>query len=156
MMGMGMGLPPAKAKDFRGSLRRLLGHLRPEGPRIVVVVLLAVVSVTFAVIGPKILGDDDQRDLRGRRSVIAGLRAQGQTSSPTCSRRWRHAGRDRLPALDACCSSASTSELAVRLDPGLHHGRRHPADGPPPARDVDRKLGRLPLRYFDAIPAATS
>ena len=25
MMGMGMGLPPAKARDFGGSLRRLLG-----------------------------------------------------------------------------------------------------------------------------------
>ena len=35
MMGMGMGLPPAKPRDFRGSFRRLLGHLRPELPRIV-------------------------------------------------------------------------------------------------------------------------
>ena len=55
MMGMGMGLPPAKAKDFRGSLRRLFGTLGPERPLIVVVVLLGIVSVTFNVIGPKIL-----------------------------------------------------------------------------------------------------
>ena len=57
MMGMGMGLPPEKSKDFRGSFGRLLGRLRPEAPLIVLVVLLAVVSVTFAVLGPKILGD---------------------------------------------------------------------------------------------------
>jgi len=30
MFGMGMGLPPAKTKDFRGTLIRLFGFLRPE------------------------------------------------------------------------------------------------------------------------------
>ena len=38
------------------------------------------------------------------------------------------------------------------LDAGLHHGRRHAADRLPAARDVDEKLGRLPLRYFDGHP----
>src|SRR4051812_21969864 len=54
MMGMGMGLPPAKAKDFGGSLRRLFGRLRPERALIAAVIVLAVISVTFAVVGPKI------------------------------------------------------------------------------------------------------
>ena len=53
----GMGLPPAKPKDFRGSFRRLLDRLRPERPLIAIVIVLAVVSVAFAVIGPKILGN---------------------------------------------------------------------------------------------------
>ena len=57
MMGMGMGLPAPKPQDFRGSLRRLALHLRPDAGLIVLVVLLAIVSVTFAVIGPKILGN---------------------------------------------------------------------------------------------------
>ena len=36
---------------------------------------------------------------------------------------------------------------------GLHHGRRHPADASTGcATDVDAKLGRLPLRYFDSHP----
>ncbi len=88
-MGM-MGMPAAKAKDFRGAFRRLLGTLRPEALRIVVVLLLAVVSVAFAVIGPKILGEATNIIFEGvvskqipagvtQEQAIAGLRAQGQT-----------------------------------------------------------------------------
>src|SRR5690606_9539078 len=54
--GFGMALPGEKAMDFRGSGRRLLGMLRPERVVLGVVVLLSVVSVVLAVIGPKLLG----------------------------------------------------------------------------------------------------
>jgi len=35
MMGMGMGMPVEKSKNFGVSFRRLVGRLRPERPRIV-------------------------------------------------------------------------------------------------------------------------
>jgi len=57
MMGLGMGMPPPKSKDFRGSFRRLIGTLGPERPLIIGVIALAVVSVFFNVIGPKIMGN---------------------------------------------------------------------------------------------------
>jgi len=56
MMGMGMGGGGAKSKNFGPSFRRLVRELQPETPKIVGVILLAVVSVTLAVIGPKIMG----------------------------------------------------------------------------------------------------
>ena len=88
-MGIGMGLPPAKANDFGGSLRRLLGLLGPDRLRIVVVIALAVVSVSLAILGPKILGEATNLIFQGAISaqlpagatteeVVAGLRAQGQ------------------------------------------------------------------------------
>ena len=97
MMGMGMGLPPAKAKDFRGSFRRLLGHLRPEAPRIVLVVAPRRRQRDLRRHRPEDPRRSDQPDLRGRdqrqlpagatqQQVIAGLRAAARTSSPTCSR----------------------------------------------------------------------
>jgi ATP-binding cassette, subfamily B, multidrug efflux pump len=55
-MGMGMGMGGAKSRNFGPSFRRLLGELRPEAGKIVVVIVLAVVSVVLAVIGPRILG----------------------------------------------------------------------------------------------------
>ena len=87
-MGPGMGPPPAKAKDFRGSLRRLLARLRPERALVALVVVLAVISVTFAILGPRLLGEATNRIFEGAVSaqfppgvtaeqVVAGLRAQG-------------------------------------------------------------------------------
>jgi len=49
--------PVAKPTDFRGSFGRLMGELRPERGWVIAVVLLAVVSVALAVIGPKILAN---------------------------------------------------------------------------------------------------
>ncbi|HET9344428.1 MAG TPA: ABC transporter ATP-binding protein [Candidatus Limnocylindrales bacterium] len=134
MMGMGMGLPPAKAKDFRGSFLRLLGHLRPELPRIVIVLLLAVVSVTFAVVGPKILGDAvnvifegtivpgatiDMNELVGILLTLVGVYVLSSVFG------W----------IQGYIMAGVTQRSVLRL-----------------RESVDRKLGRLPLRYFDANP----
>jgi ATP-binding cassette subfamily B multidrug efflux pump len=51
----GMGATE-KAMSFRASLRRLLGRLSPERSRIAAVIALGVTSVVLAVIGPKVLG----------------------------------------------------------------------------------------------------
>jgi len=53
---MGMTLGGAKSRNFGPSFRRLIGELRPEVPKIAVVILAAVVSVALSVIGPKIMG----------------------------------------------------------------------------------------------------
>jgi ATP-binding cassette subfamily B protein len=55
-MSMGMNMGGAKSKNFGPSFRRLVGELRPESPKIAFVIVLAVVSVTLSVIGPKIMG----------------------------------------------------------------------------------------------------
>jgi ATP-binding cassette subfamily B protein len=168
MMGMGMGLPPAKAKDFRGSLTRLFGTLRPERPLIVLVVLLAIVSVTFNVIGPKILGEAINRIVEGalgkqilgsgatQQQAIDAARAQGQDqlADMLSNMHLNAAGIDfgalggLLGVLVAVYVISSifgwmqgwimagvTQRTVVKL-----------------RADVDRKLGRLPLRYFDSHP----
>ncbi|MDN4471752.1 ABC transporter ATP-binding protein [Demequina sp. SYSU T00b26] len=57
-MGHGMGGAPAeKASDFKGSLRRLAGHLRPEKGLVWFVIFLGAASVALNVTGPKILGN---------------------------------------------------------------------------------------------------
>ncbi|WP_394555195.1 ABC transporter ATP-binding protein [Agromyces sp. MMS24-JH15] len=84
----GMGMPVEKSKDFKGSARRLLGRLHPERVAIVWVVLLGVVSVVLAVLGPKILGQATNLIFEGvvsaqlpegatKEQVVAGLRASG-------------------------------------------------------------------------------
>jgi ATP-binding cassette subfamily B protein len=86
----GMNIPAEKAMNFGASARRLLGELRPERLWLALVLLLAVVSVTFSVIGPRLLGEGTNLIFAGvvskqlppgetQEQVIAQLRAAGQT-----------------------------------------------------------------------------
>ncbi|MDF2880839.1 MAG: Lipid export ATP-binding/permease protein MsbA [Clostridiaceae bacterium] len=49
-----MGRPVEKAKDFKGSFKRLLGYLRPHKINLIVVFILAIASTTFTIAGPKV------------------------------------------------------------------------------------------------------
>ncbi|MBI5088883.1 MAG: ABC transporter ATP-binding protein [Actinobacteria bacterium] len=51
-----IGVPTEKSKDFRASSTRLMARLRPERPRVVLVLVMALTSVTLVVLGPKLLG----------------------------------------------------------------------------------------------------
>ena len=53
---MGAAMPVEKASAFLPSARRLLGRLRPQRTRLLLVLLLAIGSVTLTVLGPKLLG----------------------------------------------------------------------------------------------------
>ena len=52
----GLGVPAQKAKNFKGTLVRLLGYLRPHRPALTVVVVAGAIGTVFGVLGPKILG----------------------------------------------------------------------------------------------------
>ncbi len=51
-----MGRPVEKAKDFKGTLKRLIGYLMEFKGRFIAVFVLAAGSTIFSIIGPKILG----------------------------------------------------------------------------------------------------
>src|SRR5207244_9902811 len=85
----GMGPPPAKTKDVGKTLRQLLGRLGPERVLIVVSAVLALGSVAFSVIGPKIIGNATNVIFDGvlgkslpagltKAQAVALLRAHGQ------------------------------------------------------------------------------
>jgi len=84
----GMGMPAEKSMTFWPSAKRLLGRLRPHRVGVVAVILLSVVSVTFAVLGPKLLGQATNIIFSGiisktlpagvtQQQVIDQLRASG-------------------------------------------------------------------------------
>ena len=63
-----IGMPVEKSKDFRNSTVRLASQLGPERIKMVLVVLLAVVSVTLSVFGPRLLGNATNIIIDGVRS----------------------------------------------------------------------------------------
>ena len=165
---MGMGLPPAKAKDFGGSLRRLFGTLRPERPLILGVVVLAVFSVAFNVIGPKIMGNAINTIFEG--ALGSQLTAAGVTQEQAIAAA-RAAGNDRLADLlgslhvnpNGIDFGALGGVLAFLVAVYILSSVFSWIQGWIMAgvtqrtvlrlrMDVDEKLGRLPLRYFDSHP----
>ena len=54
--GMMMGAPVQKAKDFKGTLKRLIAYLMPQKSRFMAVFILAILSTAFTIIGPKVMG----------------------------------------------------------------------------------------------------
>jgi ATP-binding cassette subfamily B protein len=168
MFGMGMGLPPQKSKDFGGSLRRLFGHLRPEAPRVVLVILLAVVSVFFAVIGPKIMSNAINLIFEGaiskalpagvtQEQVIAGAKAAGQDQFAAMA-----ASMHLTPGVGIdfaqLASILLTLVLVYVISAIFSWGQSYIMAGVTQRSvlrlrtEVDEKLGRLPLRYFDGHP----
>ena len=91
---MAMLAPTAKPANFRASFGRLMRELGPERLLVVVVFVLGVISVFLAIIGPKILGEATNiifagvvGEQLGRipgvenmtvDQIVAGLRATGQ------------------------------------------------------------------------------
>ena len=48
--------PVVKAKDFKGTLKRLLSYLKPQRINFILVFIFAIVSTIFTIVGPKISG----------------------------------------------------------------------------------------------------
>jgi ATP-binding cassette subfamily B protein len=61
------GVPTEKSKDFKNSIRRLIGLMGPEHGRLILVAFVAITSAVLNVLGPRVLG-------RGTDVIIKGLR----------------------------------------------------------------------------------
>jgi ATP-binding cassette, subfamily B, multidrug efflux pump len=164
----GTGPPPGKTKDVGKTLRQLLGRLRPERTWIVVSALLALGSVAFSVIGPKIIGNAVNVIFDGvlgknlpagltKAQVVAQLRAHGQGQIADLV-----AGANVVPghgidftmlggilglAALVYLLSAALQWLLAYIMAGVAQrtvfGLR---------QDVEAKMARLPLKYFDSHP----
>lgn len=51
----GMGQPVEKPKDFKGSLKRLLGYLKPHRLNLIVVLIFAIASTSFTIYAPNVM-----------------------------------------------------------------------------------------------------
>ena len=169
---MGMGMPVAKSKDFRTSFLRLLRELRPERRWVFLVVVLAIVSVVLAVIGPKLLGEATNVIFEGvvgqqlgamgladvpKEQVVEMLQAQGQANVADML-----ASMDVIPGVgidfEALVTILVFVAAAYILSAIFSWGQAWIMAGVTQRivyrlrRRMDEKIGRLPLAYFDRQP----
>jgi ATP-binding cassette subfamily B protein len=166
---MAMGQSGEKALNFKGSSLRLLKMLRPERTLTAAVLFLGVASVTLAVIGPKILGRATDLIFSGlvgkllgrslppgvtREQAIEGLRARGQgtladvvsttNAVPGHGIDFTAVTRVLLFVLIIYIASSVLALFQARLTTVVVQRVVFRL-----RREVEMKLSRLPLSYFD-------
>lgn len=72
MMRRGPGAPTEKAKNFKGTLRELLKYMGVYKIALLFVLIFAVGSTVFTVVGPKILGNATTELFHGLMAKISG------------------------------------------------------------------------------------
>lgn len=163
----GMGVPGEKASNFGPSARRLLGRLRPERLGMVVVILLGVLSVALAVVGPKILGEATNIIFEGaisstipegvsQEQLIEQLEASGDQQQADFLR-----GLDLTPGqgidFDALALVLGIVLVLYVLSSVFSWLQAFVLNGITQRtvyrlrQEVEAKLHRLPLRYFDRM-----
>ena len=72
-MRRGMNNAPEKAKDFKGTVKKLIkSYLAPYKWQIIVVLIFAIGSTIFSIVGPKILGNATTEIYNGLISKLSG------------------------------------------------------------------------------------
>jgi len=164
----GGGMIGQKSMAFGPSARRLALRLRPELPKVTMVILTAVVSVALSAVGPKVLGRATDLIFAGvigsrlpagmtKAEAIAAAEAQGQSQIadllggidliPGQGIDFNAVGGVLILVLALYAGSALLGFLQGFLlnDVVQNTVLRMRAE-------VEDKLNRLPLRYFDRQP----
>lgn len=72
-MGHGApGMPVEKAKDFKGTLKKLVAYLKQYHIAIIVVMVCTICSTAFNIVGPKILGKATTEIFNGLTNKVQG------------------------------------------------------------------------------------
>jgi ATP-binding cassette, subfamily B, multidrug efflux pump len=162
------GMSTEKALDFGGSSRRLLRMLSPQRPLIITALVMGVFSVALSVIGPKVLGNVTNLVFSGfisskipagvtKAQFVARLQATGHTTqaklisalhlTPGQGINFDQVGRTLaivalIYAGAAVCGVIQGRVVATIVQRAIFRMREQ----------VQDKLARLPLSYFDRQP----
>lgn len=136
---MGGGGPRAmmkgeKPRDFKGTMKKLIGYLGAYKLSILIVMILASTSTVFFIVGPKILGKATTKLFEGVMGKITG----------TGSIDFTYIGTIILWVLALYLVSAILNYVQgwVMSDISMKITYRF-------RRDIAQKINRMPLRYFD-------
>ncbi len=136
----GMGRPVEKAKDFKGTALRLFRYFLPEKFRLVIVLGTAIIGTVFNIVGPKILGLATTKLFDGLLAKFEAIRR----GLPAPGIDFGYIGTVLLILLGLYVISAIFIYIQQYVMAGVAQRTMYRL-----RRQVDEKLSRLPLKYFD-------
>jgi len=124
-----------KARDFKGTMSKLIDYLGSYKIGIVVVMLFAIASTIFSIAGPKILGQATTKLFEGVLGMIAG-------SGPGID--FDFIGRIILITIGLYLASALFSYIQGWIMSGISLDITYRF-----RKDIAEKINRMPFKYFD-------
>lgn len=128
------GMSFEKAKDFKGSILKLLGYMSKYKIGMILVAVFAVGSTVFNIIGPKISGKATTKLFNG---LIAKIQGIGGIDFDAIK-------RILLILLGLYCFSAIFSFIQGWIMTGISQNISYKL-----RKEISQKLNRLPMSYFD-------
>ncbi|WHY89410.1 ABC transporter ATP-binding protein [Neobacillus cucumis] len=130
-------MPVQKAKNFKGTLKRLVSYLKPHKFQLLAVLITAIISTIFSIVSPKIMGKATTRLFEGLMMKLRGV--------PGAKIDFDYIGNIILLLIGLYILSAIFAYIQQYIMAGVaqktvYHLRK----------EVEEKLNRLPLKYFDA------
>ncbi|MEH7076863.1 ABC transporter ATP-binding protein [Neobacillus drentensis] len=134
---MGMGMPVQKAKNFKGTLNRLITYLKPYKLQLLAVLLTAIISTIFAIVSPKIMGKATTKLFEGLMMKLRGV--------PGAKIDFDYIGQIIIFLIGLYILSAIFAYIQQYIMAGVAQKTVYNL-----RKEVEEKLNRLPLKYFDA------
>lgn len=136
-------MPVQKAKDFKGTFRRLVGYLMPFRFTLITVFAAAIVSTIFSILSPKILG-------HATTKLFAGIMGK-MNGDPNAKIDWHGIEMIIFWLIGLYILSAVFSYIQQYLMAGVAQRTVYKL-----RNDVNEKLARLPLSFSTRARTARS
>lgn len=134
--GPGMGVPIEKAKDFKGTIKKLLVYLAGYKWAFLIVFIFAIGSTIFAIIGPTILGDAITEIVNGFTDKISG--GTGINFNTLGSILLLLIGLYATSSLFSFIQGLITNVIAQRVSYKFR-------------KSISEKIHRMPMNYYDTM-----
>jgi ATP-binding cassette, subfamily B, multidrug efflux pump len=128
-----------KAKDFKGTLKRLLAYLKPRRNALIAVFFTAILSTVFMIVGPKMTGMAITLLFEGAYSKFQGVPGAAINFPKISQLLLILVGLYLASSLFSYVQQYIMSSVAQKTVYDLRE-------------DVSEKLRKLPLNYFDGRP----
>ncbi len=136
MGGPGRGMAPGeKAKDFKGSIRKMLRYMGKYKIAVVFVIIIAACSTVFSVAGPKVLGKATTALASGLMAKVAGTGGIDFT----------YIGKILLFVLGLYLLSSVLSFIQGWIMTGITQKICYWM-----RKEITEKINRMPMKYFES------
>ena len=135
MGGMHRMMAGEKARDFRGTMIKLIRYMSPYWLQLVIVLVFAAASTVFTIVGPKILG-------RATTKLFEGV--MGQIAGTGNGIDFGYIGHIILQVLVIYLAATAFAYVQGWIMSGVSMSLTYQL-----RKDIAEKINRMPLGYFD-------